>query len=355
MKPLNCDGVVIDRCAACGGLWFDAGEMGRFRDGLEQMALNTIPRAPSVPSATGVAPTLACPRCLHGLKRGEYAYGTGVCVARCAECEGVWLPGTQVVRFITHLREARAKRGETMEIAESIAESANARISKHDAMNYSSLRYSRIFWFLNFIPVHADSADTDRPRATIAILALQLFAMIFLSSETTHSLALVPAELFTLTGLGTLLSSSFVHSGWSHFIGNAIFLVVFGRALEGSLGAIRFFAVYFFTDFASSLAFVFFDAGLASTAPCLGASGAISGVLGAYLLLQPTAKVTMLLGLHKMRIPAWVYLGAWFAMQITNAWWESMWGASGGVAWSAHIGGFIVGALLGWRCRREGY
>ncbi len=355
MTPLDCDGAVIDRCATCGGLWFDAGEMGPFRDGLEQLPLDTIPRAPSLAKATGMAPTLACPRCRHGLKRGEYAYGTGVAVARCGGCDGVWLPGAQVIRFIAHLREARAKRRETMEIAESIAESANARISRHDAMNYSSLRYSRVFSFFNFIPLHADSADTEAPRATITLLVVQLLAMFFLSTETAYDLALVPANLFTVTGLGTLLSCSFVHSGWFHFLGNAIFLMVFGRALEGSLGAVRFLTVYFATDFAASLAYVFFDAGLASTAPSVGASGAISGVLGAYLLLQPTAKVTMMLGLNKMRVPAWAYLGGWFLLQIASAWFASLLGSNSDVAWSAHLGGFMVGALLGWRCRAEGY
>jgi membrane associated rhomboid family serine protease len=136
----------------------------------------------------------------------------------------------------------------------------------------------------------------------------------------------------------------FLHGGWFHLVGNMWFLWVFGNNIEDAMGAGRFTVFYVLAGTIAALAHVF--ANPASPVPMVGASGAISGVMGAYLVLYPRARVdTLFFFLIFFRIiplPAWVILGYWFVIQLLSA------GAAagGGVAYGAHVGGFLAGLLL---------
>lgn len=348
LQPLDCGGVVVDRCRRCAGIWFDEGELRFFRDGLERRLLESL-TVRAQPAVVVHATTLPCPRCRLRLVHGEFAYGTGVRVARCSHCEGVWLPGSEVARFVEHVRTARQKRAETREIAEAVAEGTNAQLERHHPLRHSSFRHpfplaTPLFW----LPAAAESAGDEPARATTLLLLSQLLVQLFLPRDVALHLALVPDALGSPLAWGSLVGASFVHGGWLHFLGNALFLAVFGRALEGTLGSWRFAALYFATDFAASIAYLA-SVGLDSTTPCLGASGAVSGVLGAYLVLHPTARVTTLYPWSSHRVSAWLYLGGWFLLQLVGLARST---AADTVAFSAHVGGFVAGALLGWRCRR---
>ena len=352
LQPLQCGKAVVDRCRRCAGIWFDEGELRFFRDGLERQALATLTMA--TPAGVAVRPTHSpCPRCHCRLARGEFAYGTGVRVARCSGCEGVWLPGTEVARFVAHVRSARENRAETREIVEAVAEGTQAQLERHHPLQHSSLR----FWFrhpfatagsLFWLPVTAEAHGDNPPRATVLLLLALFVAFLTVPSDVATSLALVPASLSTPGPWGTLLGASFVHAGWLHLLGNALFLGVFGRAVENTLGFWRFLTLYFLADLAASLAYVA-AVGLASTRGCVGSSGAVSGVLGAYLVLHPRGRVTTVSLGSTVRVSAWLYLGLWFLLQ---CWGAATAGPDDNVAWSAHFGGFLAGVLLGWRCRR---
>jgi len=144
----------------------------------------------------------------------------------------------------------------------------------------------------------------------------------------------------------SVLYSMFLHGGWLHLLGNMLFLWVFGNNVEDRLGRIRFALFYLACGYAASYAFALVNAN--STDPLVGASGAISGVLGAYLVLWPRAKVWSLvpfLFFIPIRLPAWIVLGLWFVLQ-----WLYSVGAgvsqAGSVAYLAHVVGFLLGALL---------
>lgn len=147
----------------------------------------------------------------------------------------------------------------------------------------------------------------------------------------------------------TLFTSMFIHGGILHFLGNMLYLWIFGDNIEALTGHVRFFFFYLICGLAASVTHVAFDPN--STVPMVGASGAISGVLGAYLVRFPKAKIHVLFFLfifiQVIRIPAVIVLGFWFIMQLFNGWGalqtESM---GGGVAWFAHVGGFIAGIIL---------
>lgn len=158
------------------------------------------------------------------------------------------------------------------------------------------------------------------------------------SGEIIHVQPRIPLPL-------TLFSSMFLHGGFMHLFGNMLYLWIFGNNIEDTLGHFRFFLFYSICGLFAGIAQIYSDP--FSTAPMIGASGAIAGVLGAYLILFPGAQVKTLVFfiiiLKIIRIPALLVLGFWFFMQIINLGGQT---GEGGVAWFAHIGGFVAGMVL---------
>lgn len=147
------------------------------------------------------------------------------------------------------------------------------------------------------------------------------------------------------------LASMFLHASWLHILGNMLFLFIFGNNVEDVMGRLRFLVFYLASGFAAALTQAWVTlhwAGLgAASIPTVGASGAIAGVLGAYFVLLPNARVvTLLFGFLPWRLSAAFFLGFWFVFEL----WQSSFslthpGAGGGVAFSAHVGGFLFGVL----------
>jgi membrane associated rhomboid family serine protease len=156
----------------------------------------------------------------------------------------------------------------------------------------------------------------------------------------------LPPELSLVPPWMTVFTSMFMHGGWMHLIGNMLYLWIFGDNVEDSMGHGRFVVFYLLCGIAAVLAQALPDP--SSTIPMVGASGAISGVLGAYLLLYPHARVLVAIPLgfflHTMRIPAGLVLVLWFGLQLLSS--AMAQPGQGGVAFRAHIGGFIAGMIL---------
>ncbi len=147
----------------------------------------------------------------------------------------------------------------------------------------------------------------------------------------------------------TLLTSMFMHGGWMHLLGNMLFLFIFGDNVEDDLGKVRYFIFYLVCGFIASMAHVLTNtSGVSALIPSLGASGAISGVLGAYLVMHPRRRVTVLMLRMLTQVPGWVAVGLWFVFQLINGLGFLGGGSQegGGVAYAAHVGGFIAGLVL---------
>ena len=150
----------------------------------------------------------------------------------------------------------------------------------------------------------------------------------------------------------TLLTSMFMHGGFAHIFGNMLFLWIFGDNVEHRMGHVRYLIFYLVCGVLASLAHVITSVMLATNAssllvPSLGASGAISGVLGAYIVLHPHRRVTVILFRFLTDVPAYVAIGIWFAFQLISGLGILGGGSEmGGVAYAAHIGGFVAGLLL---------
>ena len=148
----------------------------------------------------------------------------------------------------------------------------------------------------------------------------------------------------------TIVTSMFLHGGFWHLLGNMLYLWIFGDNVEDAMGHWRFVFFYLLCGAVAGLAHAAIEP--TSQVPTIGASGAISGVLGAYLMLHPKRGVWILIFFAPIRFPAWGVLGVWIGYQVINA--LTSGGVGGGVAWYAHIGGFVAGALLVIPMRKRG-
>ena len=204
-------------------------------------------------------------------------------------------------------------------------------------------------------PIRDHNPSTRTPYVTYALIAANILVFLVTLPAMLDDLqmrrllfeyALIPARLDQGQGYHTLLTSVFMHGGFWHIAGNMLFLWIFGDNLEEDFGHIGFAAFYLASGIGAGLVHVFASPG--SMVPTVGASGAIAGVMGGYLLMYPKAKVDVLfifVVIFKIfPIPAWIMLGLWFALQVFNGAGSDP--SLGGVAYWAHAGGFIVGAVL---------
>jgi membrane associated rhomboid family serine protease len=220
------------------------------------------------------------------------------------------------------------------------------------------------------IPLHDDNPTELTPIVTIALIiacSLVFFYEVSLPEQIGETfifqygaipsvvlghpagLKALPPEAAGFPAYLSLLTSMFLHGGWMHLIGNMLYLWIFGNNIEDVMGHVKFIVFYVTCGILAALSHALTDP--ASTVPMVGASGAISGVLGAYLLLFPHAKVLVLIPLgmftRMMYVPAGFVLGFWFVMQILSGG-MSLGSKGGGVAFFAHVGGFVAGmALIG--------
>jgi membrane associated rhomboid family serine protease len=145
-----------------------------------------------------------------------------------------------------------------------------------------------------------------------------------------------------------MFTSMFLHGGWMHLLGNMLFLWVFGGSIEDALGHFQYLIFYFICGFGSAAVHMAFNWG--SKVPTVGASGAISGIMGAFIVLYPKSRVTTLIPalflFFTIRIPAVLMLGYWFFIQFFSGVASLGMSDQGGVAWWAHVGGFLLGAIL---------
>lgn len=198
--------------------------------------------------------------------------------------------------------------------------------------------------------------------ALIAVNVLAFLAELLWMAEGTldqaiYSMGVVPYEVthtFSLKVAASFLTSIFLHGGFMHIASNMLYLWIFGNNVEDSIGRLRFLLFYLFCGFAATGAQVFVQPNV--QVPTIGASGAIAGVLGAYILMFPRARIDTVLFLWRfiriVQLPAIVVLGLWFVLQLLSGLLSFGLAATGGIAYFAHIGGFVVGMALGPLLRR---
>jgi len=217
-----------------------------------------------------------------------------------------------------------------------------------------------------FIPLRDENPTRITPYINYLLVAVNSMVFLYelaLPQRAQNALAMVYGTVpvrfaHLLAGAGhadttllTLLTSMFLHNGPAHLIGNMLFLWIFGDNVEEFFGHAGYLLFYLFCGVASGITHILFN--FHSAIPAVGASGAISGVMGAYILLFPHSRILTLVLIFLVPLPAFLILGYWFLLQFVAGVSSFAAAATGGVAWWAHIGGFLTGLLIAASARRR--
>lgn len=351
--------IELDYCPRCRGVFFDQGELEAMLhlEGTDAFAAQSLllgePPPGLVPS-----PAVRCPRGCSALMSERLlptprpnflaaALATGrpserrgeLLIDLCPQCSGIWLDGGELATVADALRDPR--------VHPLLQPQAPPGIDLHQPSAWVWL-----FMFLTGLPVETWQPRARRPLVVILIMVLccAAFALQVLGgSDGGNDLPLIqvfgllPGRLWQGAWL-PLLTHMFLHGGLAHLLGNLYFLWIFGDNVEDRLGSARFLLLYLVSGIGAGLLHCLLSR--EPGVPVVGASGAISGVMAAYALLFPQARLVSLIVVVQVRWKTTTYLFMWLGLQVVGA----MIG-TGQVAWWAHIGGFLVGAALVWNKR----
>jgi membrane associated rhomboid family serine protease/Zn-finger nucleic acid-binding protein len=344
--------IVLDSCPECRGIWFDQIELAGFIHVF-------LERHPDLPNATAarrsaIASAEAqseherlCPRCRGPLRKVNYGYDSNIIVDKCGSCDGVWVDRSEVKPLAVYTKG----NPKLDKLGASLAQHVTERHEQQDMVEgLEGLARSSPLWFYMpriIVPLGDDAERRTVPVVTMAIILANVAATIWALSSPLElsaifsALSFVPKRILVGESLFTVLTAMVLHAGLFHLLGNCLFLWVFGDNVEDAFGHFLFTGFYIACGVCAFLAFLLSHMG--SEVGCVGASGAISGVMGAYFVLYPKARVKTLVMVRVLSIPAYVYLGIWFLFQLLFA---SSYGEYEPVAFSAHAGGFAAGILL---------
>lgn len=274
----------------------------------------------------------------------------------CRRCRALWLDRTEVRTLPAPVREEHVAAAETAALRRAVAVDVTAELARRENQG-EGRELPEAWWKIALavlgLPVELGRMATrHRPWATWALCALLLALGLLLQGDLSAAIrhwGFLPADAFRHGGL-TWLSSFFIHAGWLHLLGNLWFLWLAGDNVEDVLGRQRFLILLLAATVAGHLAHLLWDP--RSSLPCVGASGGISGVLAAYAILFPQARlgVAWWYGLLWLRLPAVVWFGFWLLGQGALVWLQV--GGFGEVSALAHLGGVAAGVLLAW-CWRQ--
>jgi membrane associated rhomboid family serine protease/Zn-finger nucleic acid-binding protein len=366
LRPAHSGNLEIDVCPRCGGSFFDRDEFKAVLDQL--LTAREVPEAPlelrqgPAPVRLLDEPFRSCPRCGGRMAKFNYCYDSNIILDRCEQCGGVWADRGEVLKCAQY-RKGNPKLDR---LAGSIADNARRQQAWRDAAEAGAqfsrqVPYPSFAWYFlpSLIPLGDDNPSERLPVVTIGLIAANVLVLFLVMlvygfdlSRWQHLymvLGLAPAQVWAGQFWG-LFTHMFLHAGIFHLAGNMLFLWVFGDNVEDAFGRPRFLGFYLACGVAAGLAHVLVSP--ASQLPCVGASGAISGVLAAYLVFYPQAYIRTLIVGFVIEVPAAAYIGIWVAFQVLFAVSYRALALASGVAWFAHLGGFAAGLLLALAWRR---
>ncbi|MFO6423218.1 rhomboid family intramembrane serine protease [Motilimonas sp. KMU-193] len=307
----------VDLCTECGGLWFEGGELeASYAHQQQQHSLKD-----NIGAYVNTSDK-ACPDCSKSLDTFKIIDNFDVEIDLCTSCNGVWIDKHELeqVEHTPSLRQAML------------------------ALNKTNNFASYIFQFITQMPVEYNLKPKHFPVVTVSLIVINFLVFILtltgLVPEPLLSQALVMDPIYFSNAPWTLLTYQFLHGSWLHILGNMYFLYVIGDNLEDALGKVPYLLLYLGFGVIGGLAF--YGVHLGEMAPMVGASGAVAGLFGAYIVLFRKAKLSYMFVIYQARLPAWAYFMIWLGLNIYG-----FVQSSAGVAWSAHIGGFIAGLIAG--------
>jgi len=343
---------VVDICPDCKGVWFDSGEFVDFVRTLtesEEISPQTpqLFKPPAIQTVDiGKEQDKICPRCRQKLKIFNYAYDSNVFLDKCPHCQGMWADGgevKEVARYlkedprITAIAEGLIQRNQTLEDLTELSKTLMD-------TNLSVLFMPKII-----LPLGDELVAHKFPKISLSIIGLCILIfigqIIFVSEPMAfvQSFGAIPTKILKGEAFYSLFSSIFLHGGILHLLGNMFFFWIFGDNVEDRFSNLGYITFYLACGLAADFMHIFLNA--SSDIPAIGASGAISGIMGAYFVFYPAARVKLFFIYKILHVPAFLYLGTWFLFQLMFGFIFKATGVSN-IAWFAHIGGFIFGGLV---------
>jgi rhomboid family protein len=343
LQPVILRHVQVGSCPSCKGLWFETSELAKFNH-----FDSDFPLYPDH-SFDGTLLKSRCPQCEQlRLSRIPYSPGSKLYVERCSGCKGVWLDAGEIKKVrnilarkvIMHRRLRRLN--DVVRREQEMWETYMERVAEEeDKRKVSTSEW--LFMFLTRLPTEVWNPTRHVPKATITLVVINVFVFalqqFFKGSAAIHNLAFIPDQFRQGQHFYNVVTAMFLHGSMAHIAANLYFLYTFGDNVEDFLGWLNLTLLYLACGLTAQMSYFFSN--MHSTIPALGASGAISGLIAAYMILFSRRKIFVMIVAWPVRIRA-VWCGVfWLLLQILGA-------AEGrtGIAWSAHIGGFIAGAAL---------
>lgn len=359
-KPLhyyNYHNIIVDICSSCGGLWFDTQELPAYMETFSKIHEFPPLTLTEVTQKAQNIYTLAeqnknCPQCRLPMNKFNYAYNSNIFLDRCLHCQGIWADRNEITKLV------RFNQGHPLinKLAKAMAGEQKDFHQQLDTIETFAGLSSRVSLFLLFMPKIILPLTDDNPRAvfpwvTITLIGLNLAVflsqLLFIPLQSWpvfyQEFGLIPARFMAGEANSTLFTAIFLHGGLLHLLGNMLFLWLFGDNVEETFGAIRFLLFYLACGLVADFGHIYFNQ--TSTVPLIGASGAISGIMGAYLILFPKIKIKTLFFFKMINIPAAVFFIGWLGLQFFNSWLAHLTNHAS-IAWWAHIWGFVCGGFL---------
>jgi membrane associated rhomboid family serine protease/Zn-finger nucleic acid-binding protein len=358
LREVKSKTALVDICLSCRGIWFDSGEFVDFvRNLAESDKISSEDVRLFEPRKVHTLEKVKedqkiCPRCDLEMRRFNYSYDSNVFLDKCPECHGIWTDGGEIQQVARYLKDdPRVK-----VIGQDLAEH---RKNMNELKNWGGFGRALgmpVSPFILYMPKIILPLSDDNPRERFPALTTSIITIcvVFFIGQTYfiddlktffNVYGSVPKHFFDIG----IITSIFLHTDILHLFGNMFFLWIFGDNVEDRFSRLGFIVFYLSCGLTASLLHAIFHYN--SSTPVIGASGAISGVMGAYLIFYPKAEVNILFIYRILHVPAYLYLVMWFIFQLSFALITYTSNAAG-VAWFAHIGGFVYGGLVAY-CKKK--
>ena len=368
MKCPRCDvklesfryhGIEVDVCGECNGIFFDEDELKPYLhhvvEDRKQLEGRSIPNKTIIPKeGFDNADHLECPACECEMSPFNYAYSSNIILDKCHTCGGVWVDHPELEQLARHVKGSDLIRNLAKSLAERGHQTAKFKEFGSLAGEMKIGTQAQALGPLIVLPLRSESwTENNKPVFVSSLILINILIFIIQiftvddKSAFFQSFGFVPSQFFSGNQIRGIITSIFIHAGVLHILGNMFFLWMFGPNVEGLFGSKIFAISYLSWGIFGGLshAVLHFN----STIPAIGASGAIAGILGAFLIVCPKARISTLVISRVVDIPSYIYLTLWIIFQIIYC----VTGASG-VGWLAHIGGFLAGMLTGYQMKKRG-
>ena len=322
----------VDKCQECNGIWFERGELNSALS-IADNDNDDVSLEESLGERLGKSDR-HCYKCDQALTRYHLMSGFQVEVDTCSSCAGVWIDNEELEK----VTQSPAIEKALLELDKPVK------------------KRTWLFQILSQMPVEYNLKPKVTPWATYSLLTLNFLFFIsywvgFIGEYYAFdNFALHPAQVSHGNQLWTLLTYMYMHGGVMHIIGNMYFLYIIGDNLEDSLGSGKFLLYYTLCGFTAAAAHILADPN--SSIPMVGASGAIAGLFGMYLLWFRHASLTFMIIIYQKKVSPLIFFGIWLAFNIFGIFYTAN-ESGGGVAYWAHIGGFLAGIFIGLMAKKH--